>query len=288
MTHRQYEPTDYLLVCDFLIELNQSGRTHINWNWARFEWMMYHPGFNKDEQHRIRLWLDGDHLVGLAIYDMYFGEAQCLVFPEYESLYPELLEYAWDQLKDDSGLGIAVNDIDAKHIAALKASGFAIAEQEESVLSVLLDKAFDDTLPKSFSYAEMDPAKEPYEFQWLIYRGFDHGDDKAAFEKEIVQIPRNRDHFDLRLSLSVLAENGAKVAYACLWYDPRTDYAYLEPLCVIPAYRGKRIATSLVHRLLNIARSLGAKTAYVISDQPFYYNAGFGKGEHYTFYWRRP
>lgn len=270
------------------MELNQSNRTHINWNWARFEWMMYHPGFSKEEQHRIRLYFDGDHLVGLAIYDMYFGEAQCLVLPEYESLYPEILDYAWKQLKDENGLGIAVNDLDAKHIAVLKAAGFDIAEQKESMLSVQLDKAFDDTLPKGFSYKEMDPAKEPYEFQWLIYRGFDHGDDKAAFEQEIVQIPRNRDHFDVRLSLSVLAENGENVAYCCLWFDPRTDYAYLEPLCVIPSYRGKGLATALVHRLLNVARHLGAKTAYVISDQPFYYNAGFVKDAQYTFYWKRP
>ena len=288
MEFRTLKPSDYLLVCDFLVELNQSNRTHINWNWARFEWMYYHPGFNKSEQHRIGLWLDGDHLVGLAIYDMYFGEANCLVLPEYETLYPEVVEYALDQLKDENGLGISINDQDGKSIAILEGMGFALAEQKESILSARLDHRFDDALPDGFSYAELDPVKEPYEFQWLLYQGFDHGDDKAAFEQEIVQIPRNRDRFDLRLSLSIITESGEKVAYCCLWFDPRTDYAYLEPLCVIPAYRGRGLATSLVHHLLNIARGLGARTAYVISDQPFYYKAGFAKDQQYTFYWKRP
>ena len=38
VSFRTYRDEDYEAVCDFLIELNQQDRTHINWNWARFEW----------------------------------------------------------------------------------------------------------------------------------------------------------------------------------------------------------------------------------------------------------
>ena len=44
---RGYRDVDYEAVCDFLIELNHKDRGHINWNWARFEWMMEHPEFDK-------------------------------------------------------------------------------------------------------------------------------------------------------------------------------------------------------------------------------------------------
>ncbi|MBQ6036454.1 MAG: hypothetical protein IJL43_04000, partial [Lachnospiraceae bacterium] len=44
---RGYRDEDYEAVCGFLIELNQKDRTHINWNWARFEWMMEHPEFDR-------------------------------------------------------------------------------------------------------------------------------------------------------------------------------------------------------------------------------------------------
>ena len=36
------------------------------------------------------------------------------------------------------------------------------------------------------------------------------------------------------------------VAYVCLWYDKRTDYAYIEPVCTVPNYRGKGIAKALL------------------------------------------
>lgn len=39
MEFRKYREEDYEAVCDFLIELSRENRNHINWNWARFEWM---------------------------------------------------------------------------------------------------------------------------------------------------------------------------------------------------------------------------------------------------------
>ena len=39
MDFRCFEEENYQAVCDFLIALNQGDKTHINWNWARWEWM---------------------------------------------------------------------------------------------------------------------------------------------------------------------------------------------------------------------------------------------------------
>ena len=46
MNFKKYTDNDYETVCDFLIELNACDTSHINWNWARFEWMYEHPEFN--------------------------------------------------------------------------------------------------------------------------------------------------------------------------------------------------------------------------------------------------
>ena len=40
MKFKHYSNEDYEAVCKFLIELNRENQNHINWNWARFEWMM--------------------------------------------------------------------------------------------------------------------------------------------------------------------------------------------------------------------------------------------------------
>ncbi|MDO5138053.1 MAG: GNAT family N-acetyltransferase, partial [Oscillospiraceae bacterium] len=74
---RHFKNEDYEAVCEFLIELNRNSKDHINWNWARFEWMYEHPEFDKSSIGSIGLWTDSDRIVGAAIYDMYFGEAFC-------------------------------------------------------------------------------------------------------------------------------------------------------------------------------------------------------------------
>ena len=112
MITKQFNISDYEELVNFLIEINKEDKTHINWNWARLEWMIGHPGFDKSLISHIGLWIDENHVVGAAIYDMYLGEASILTLKGYEYLYPELLDYAYKNLKDDNGLGIAVNDKD--------------------------------------------------------------------------------------------------------------------------------------------------------------------------------
>ena len=126
MKFKHYCNNDYEAVCGFLIELNRENQNHINWNWARFEWMMEHPEFDKSLKESIGLWMDGEKVVGAAIYDMYFGEAFCCVLPGYEALYPEILAYAYRELRDDNGLGIAICDDNEKEIKAAFLHNFPI------------------------------------------------------------------------------------------------------------------------------------------------------------------
>ena len=88
----------------------------------------------------IGLWMDGEKVVGAAIYDMYFGEAFVGVLPEYNALYPEILGYAYRELKDENGLGIAVCNDCIDEIGTAKLAGFEIAEQTETVMRLDLDK----------------------------------------------------------------------------------------------------------------------------------------------------
>ena len=60
MECRQYRDADYEAVCEFLTELNRKDRDHINWNWARFEWMIGHPEFDETAIGSIGLKLDED------------------------------------------------------------------------------------------------------------------------------------------------------------------------------------------------------------------------------------
>ena len=287
MEFRRFRDADYEAVCDFLIELNRVDRTHINWNWARFEWMYEHPEFDKDARDAIGLWLDGERVVGAAIYDMYFGEAFCGVLPEYAALYPEVLRYAYDALKDDTGLAIAIPDENLAEIETAKQAGFTAIEQTETIMEIDLLTPLRAALPEGFTLFEPHPVENAYELQWLFWQGFDHGEDRAEFEREEQIAPQVRKHMRRELGIAAVDETGEYAAFCCLWYSEKTDYAYVEPVCTIPRHRGKGVAKALLYEALNRARALGARKAYVISDMPFYEKLGFRKAFHFTFY-RKP
>lgn len=287
MEFRNYTTSDYEAACDFLIALNRRNRDHIHWNWARFEWMMEHPEFDRSAMHSIGLWTDAGSVVGAAIYDMYFGEAFCGALPGYESLYPEILDYACKELKDDAGLGIAICDGNESEIEAAEKRGFVREQQEETVMSLALDRALSAKLPDGLSLAELDHAADADALEWLFWQGFDHGEDRAEFEKTKRGASRVRKHFNRHLSLAAMTPGGEPVSYCCLWVHPNTDYAYVEPVCTVPAYRGKGAARAVVLEALHRAKTLGAKRAYVISDLEFYEKLGFAKDRHFSFYWKR-
>ncbi len=290
MKFKNYSNSDYEAVCDFLIELNRENQNHINWNWGRFEWMMEHPEFDKSRMGSIGLWIDGEKVVGAAIYDMYFGEAFVGALSKYSSLYTEILGYAYRELKDENGLDIAVCDACAAEICAAESAGFEISEQAETVMRLDLINELSANLPNCLRFSELDPVKEPVAFQWLLWQGFDHGTNKAEFERDgdiITEIPMFRRHFNPALSIAAKNSDGEYVSYCCLWYSDKTDYAYIEPVCTVPSYRGKGVAKAVIYEALNRAKSLGANKAYVLSDMPFYEKLGFRKDRHFTFYWKK-
>lgn len=90
---RRFNNTYYNVVCDFLIEISKDNFRHINWNWARWEWMFFHPEFNRDLIDKIGLWFLGEKLIGLATYDHYLGEGSFVTKEGFDELEKDILEY---------------------------------------------------------------------------------------------------------------------------------------------------------------------------------------------------
>lgn len=286
MEIKRFEPSDYERVFDFLLKLNESDREHINWNWARFEWMYEHPMFDKTFLSHIGLWINDNKVIGCAIYDMYLGEASILVLPEYHHLYKEILDFAYQSIKDDEGLKIAINDDNKLEIEIAEDSFYQKIEQSETIMSIDLAKPFEVHLKDNMSFVYLDPIKDYDELCYLFWQGFDHGNDKEECKKENSVQSNPRPHFNPYLSVTVKNED-KYVGHCSIWYSDKTDCAYIEPVCVIPEYRNKGIAKMMIYEALNRVRELGAKKAYVISDMEFYQKLGFKKEKHYTFYQKK-
>ncbi len=274
---------DYERVYDFFVALNKQKK-HMNWNWARWEWGYFHPEFDRSLIPYIGIWLDGERVVGVAAFDMYLGEAFCGALPGYEQILPEILCYAEGQLSDKNGLGIAVDDQDKTMRSLLLQRGYGLAEQVETMLRISLDMPLHSVLPDGLKIREVVLPEDGYQYQLVFWKGFDHGDDMEEFEKTLVPQHDKHPHEIRSLRLAAVDEKGRFVGHCQCWYAPETDYAYVEPVCVIPGYRGMGVGRAVVFQALERCRELGAKEAYVLSDQAFYTSLGFQKFSKHRFY----
>lgn len=53
-------------------------------------------------------------------------------------------------------------------------------------------------------------------------------------------------HLNRDLNITVVAPNGECTAYCGIWYDPATDYAYVEPVCTDPDHRRRGLERTAV------------------------------------------
>ncbi len=278
----------YEKVYDFLIELSRDSRMHINWNWARWEWMFFHPEFDRSLLEKIGLWFSNDELVGVAIYDHYFGEAFFAAKKGFEELEKNILDYVVENFCDENGIGIAVNDTDIQTVKLLTEYGFVINEQKENVLELSLDDFdFYKEQITGISIGNINPENDLYKHHELLWRGFDH-EGQAPFDKDTITKQKemlSAPHMNSLLHVVAQNEASEYVSYCGLWYDKESDYVYVEPVCTIPQYRNRGIARLVLKEALKRAYDLGARKAYVISDGEFYRSMGFKQHSRYTFYW---
>lgn len=288
---KNYDYCYFDMVCDFLIEISKEDRKHINWNWARWEWMMYHPEFNNDLFNRIGLWFSNDELVGIATFDHYFGEAVIVVKNAYKELEKELFEYSLSTFSDENGLGIAINDVDTNSIDLLRRYGFVEKKDNiENILELILKSiSFDYTLPPNIVIKSLNPKTDLYKHHKVLWKGFNNGGDADLPDDEITMTKQKKmlsaPHLNACLHTVAENEEGEYVAYCGCWYNVNTDYAYVEPVCTIPSYRKKGLGKAVLLEALKRCNALGAKKTYVISDSPFYKVLGFNQYSRYTFYW---
>ncbi|WP_117170006.1 GNAT family N-acetyltransferase [Paraliobacillus sediminis] len=287
---KTFNSSYYETVCDFLIEVSKDERRHINWNWARWEWMVFHPEFNNSLTDKIGLWFCSSNnvLVGITTYDHYFGEAFYAVKIGYEELEKEILEYAIANFSNEDGLGIAVCESDTQRINFLLHNGFREDNNSENILEInMANITFSYFLSKGIRMKSLHIKEDLYKHHKVLWEGFENDGSVPYDEKTINQQKRMLSAPHLNPDLHTIAENekGEYIAYCGCWYNPTTDYAYFEPVCTIPQYRGMEIGKAVVLESLKKCYEKGAKKAYVISESPFYKSIGFVQQSHYNFYW---
>lgn len=285
--YKNYSKDDYFKVCEFLIKISKQGEQHINWNWARWGWMIHHAEFDNSISDKIGMWFDENELIGIATYDHLLGESIFLADGRYKFLEESMLKYCIENYLDENGLGIAINDGDKESIELLKRNSFVINENGENVLEINLETVnLEYVIPENIKISNVKNLDDVFNYNKVLWYGFDHEGDIPEDEETIAKFRKMLSAPQNNFHLNVVAKDGDKwVAFCACWYDKSTDYAYVEPVCTICEYRRKGIGQAVVLESLKRCKELGAKKAYVISTDEFYKNLGFQQHSHYTFYW---
>lgn len=281
----KYSQQEYENIINFLIKINEK-KEHMNWNYARFEWGILHPEADYTLQNKIGIWKDDEEIVGVALYDMYLGKGFCAAIDGYEHLLQEIYEYASENLSDENGIGISVNEAHESAIKVLNNMGFKPVEQIETMLKLKLDRKYEAKLPEKYHIEEVRLPENKEKYQYVIWRGFDHDkNDYEAFKEYYNDAVVCYPNMNPRYTLVAVTDDGEYVACCGCWYNQKTDYVYIEPVCVVPECREEGIAKSLLFETFNRCMEDGAKEAYVLSDMEFYKKLGFGEYSNHRFYW---
>jgi N-acetylglutamate synthase-like GNAT family acetyltransferase len=267
---------DFHRVCDFLISINHNKIITPNYLWARWVWQ-FGPYMSMEHLSSIGIAEDNGKIVGLATYEHDLGEAYFCIHHDFAFLKLHLIDYAMQNLSSEGKLRITLPDGDLGYQQAAIQKGFIPTKEKSSVARIdINNNAYE--IPNGYkimSFADSNFDVDKY--YDAIWKGFDNKRDRNETEIESMKSRRefHAPHFDKNLRILVVGPNGDYAAHCGMWCLPGSEYAYVEPVFTLPEYRRMGLGKAAVLEGINRCGKLGAKRAYVLSSQQFYYNIGF-------------
>lgn len=268
---------DYHNVCDFLMRINEKDVTTPNFLWSRWVWMISRPVDNEEQRNKIGIWEDDGKIVALATFELTFGQVFIIVDKEYRYILENIIEYAKTDLSSDGSLKIIINDKDEEFQAIAAKNGFRPTQKKQCVAKLDLENNLKYQLPDGFSITSMADDWDYRKYNSVMWRGFgsadpvDQSEEMIDWRKTMLSSP----HLIRDITIAVVAPNGNYVSHCGLWHNGSETYVNIEPVATDPDHRGMGLAKAAIYEAVTRAKKLGAKTAYVVSSQQFYYNIGF-------------
>ena len=282
VTFRNYSPEpffteDYRKVRDFLIQINSEKICNPRMSWEAWEWAVTHGGRDQNNLDKIGLWENNGKLVALATYECPLGEAFLIVDEAYSYLKSELVTYAKKALHNNGKLKLLISDIDSELQRAAIKQGFRPTQQCDRISTLNIDMLQSYSLPEGFSFTSMADNWNWYQYNRVMWRGFNH-EGMPPFDHESISIRKqmlSSPMINPELVIAVVAPDGNYVSHCGAWYRPNDFCCGIEPVATDPEYRKIGLGKAAVLEAINRCGKLGAKQAMVGSDQQFYFNIGF-------------
>jgi predicted N-acetyltransferase YhbS len=212
------------------------------------------------------------------------GEAFFEFHPNYKYLMPDMLDYAERHLygiTNDGGpfLQVFINEKEDKFVSLVKAHGYEKdTDRSRPMAKIVIPDSFPPiTLPEGYLLKNLADDCDWAKVHRVMWRGFNHKGEPPGGAEELESRRRMFDTPKARRDLKIVVETpqGEFVSFCGMWYEPANKYAYVEPVATDPDYRRLGLGKAAVLEGIRRCGELGAKVAYVGSDQEFYLALGF-------------
>ena len=252
-----------------------------NWLQPRWEYMHWHPNLDASCLQRIALWEDDGSMAAMVNYEDRPGLAYLQRAPGYDALCGEMIEHAEKNLaaycEGHRIARILANEFDQSLTAALKRHGYRQhATARECISMMQIPLHFPEIeIKEGFRLADLTEENDLSKLDRCLWRGYNHpGEPEPGGEasRALMQSPPN---FNKKLNIIAVAPKGQYVSYSGIWYDPYNLCAYVEPVATDPDYRRMGLGKACVLECVRRAGEMGARVAYVESEQNFYHALGF-------------
>ncbi len=253
-------------------------------------WLFYNDDISQKWKSNIRLWMEGDRLIGWSLLSPFEGRAfDVYASPELRGTdcEHEMLAWAVEQMSAYEYVRtVWVAEDDKAHICWLEEKGFSHKEEHMVLFKRSLSGPVSEPpLPEGFglrsSHGEVDAklraaasqasfgSKMPFEEYWKR---------TLRFMQSPVYVPQH--------DVFVIAPDERVAAFCCIWTDDLNKMGYFEPVGVHPEFHRRGLGKSLLFEGLRRLQSEGMTEASVCaeSDNPpairLYESVGFQKVKH--------
>ena len=268
---------DFHRVREFLVRIHQGKVTTAGFLWGRWEWMFSLPYLDTSALSRIGVWEQDGDIVAVVTYETETGAAWFLTGQSHAFLHQDMLRYALDNLTRNGAIRVLIEDADDDLPLIAAAHGLTPTQDRQPNAALELTGDLSYRLPDGYRIASLADDCDLHRLNRVLHRGFNNPGDVPVTPEAIQErrVSVSGPHLNRDLNITVVAPDDEYAGYCGIWYDPATDYALVEPVCTDPVHRRRGVGRAAVLEAARRCGQLGAKVAYVGSDQQFYYSIGF-------------
>lgn len=264
--------TDCNMAWDFFVDVYETSHVEAPF----FEYAVTSSWMNKDYLHLCRFWLDGKKTVGFAFYESPVTSIRFALRPGYEFLAEDMIAYAENAFPSALGkLELCFTPMQTPLIQAAVQRGYRLSRQDRNYVLDMTTASLDYELTPGFHYVDpvhIDPLKLARctwqsfnEWELGPFENWDTPNPASAWNphKSFTGVQSScmapPPHATYEHSIVIANEDGDYVCFSGMWWVPENYLAYMEPLCTVPSYQRRGLASAALTRHYRTFKALGGR-----------------------------